>query len=118
MVPTVPSGQYQAYDVWDAPTRWFHWTNALAVFGLIVVGTILLNDDALGISTPGKILLKQIHVVLGYVMGLNLIWRFVWAVFGNLYARLTAILPIETGFWGKLRVYANAFLSGEPQEYI
>jgi Ni/Fe-hydrogenase 1 B-type cytochrome subunit len=118
LVPILSSDQYQAYDVWDVPTRWFHWINALAVFGLIVVGTILLNDDALGISVPGKILLKQIHVVLGYVMGLNLIWRFVWAFFGNRYARWAAILPYGTGFWGKLRGYGNAFMSGEPQEYV
>jgi Ni,Fe-hydrogenase I cytochrome b subunit len=92
-----------------APTRWFHWINALAVLGLIIVGAILLNDDALGISASGKILVKEIHVVLGYVMGLNLIWRFVWAFFGNRYARWTAILPYGTGFWGKLRGYGNAF---------
>jgi Ni/Fe-hydrogenase 1 B-type cytochrome subunit len=118
LVPTISSDRYQAYDVWDAPTRWFHWINALAVLGLIIIGAILLNDDALGISITGKILLKEVHVVLGYVMGLNLIWRFVWAFFGNRYARWTAILPIGTSFWGKLRSYGNAFLSGEPQEYI
>lgn len=33
LVPRASSGQYQAYDVWDAPTRWFHWINALAVLG-------------------------------------------------------------------------------------
>ena len=118
LAPTMSSDQYQAYDVWDAPTRWFHWINALAVLGLIVVGVILLNDDALGLSANGKILLKQIHVVIGYVMGLNLIWRFVWAFFGNRYARWSAMLPYGSGFWGKLRAYGDAFLSGEPQEYI
>ena len=112
------SGQYQAYEVWDVPTRWFHWINALAVFGLIVVGVVLLNDDALGLSANGKILLKQIHVVIGYVMGLNLLWRFVWAFFGNRYARWSAMLPYGSSFWGKLRGYGEAFLSGEPQEYI
>ena len=45
-----PSEQYRAYNVWDAPTRWFHWINALAVLGLISVGVMLLNDDALGLS--------------------------------------------------------------------
>ncbi len=112
------SEQYQAYNVWDAPTRWFHWINALVVLGLSIVGVILLNDNALGLSAHGKILLKQIHVVLGYVMALNLIWRFVWAFFGNRYARWSAMLPFRSGFWGKLRAYGNAFLSGEPQEYI
>lgn len=112
------SEQYQAYNVWDAPTRWFHWINALVVLGLSIVGVILLNDNALGLSANGKILLKQIHTVLGYVMALNLIWRFVWAFFGNRYARWSAMLPFRSGFWGKLRAYGNAFLSGEPQEYI
>ena len=98
LVPTLSSDRYQAYDVWDAPTRWFHWINALAVLGLIIIGAILLNDDALGISITGKILLKEVHVVLGYVMGLNLIWRFVWAFFGNRHARWTAILP----YWNRI----------------
>ena len=113
-----PAEHFHAYNVWDAPTRWFHWINALTVFGLIVVGVMLLNDDLLGLSADGKILLKEIHVVLGYVMGLNLIWRFVWAFLGNRYARWSAILPFGSGFWSKLRAYGNAFLSGEPQEYI
>jgi Ni,Fe-hydrogenase I cytochrome b subunit len=29
------SEKYTPFHVWDAPTRWFHWINALAVFGLI-----------------------------------------------------------------------------------
>ncbi len=78
----------------------------------------MLNDDALGLSASGKILLKEIHVVLGYVMAVNLIWRFVWAFLGNRYARWSAILPYGSGFSGKLRAYGSAFLSGEPQEYV
>ncbi len=113
-----PAGQYRAYEVWDAPTRWFHWINALAVLGLIILGVILLNDDALGLSREGKVLLKQIHVALGYVMSLNLIWRFVWAFFGNRYARWRAMLPGGAGYWGALRGYAAAFLAGEPQQYV
>jgi len=113
-----PSEQYHVYNVWDAPTRLFHWINALAVLGLISVGVMLLNDDALGLSASGKVQLKQIHVALGYVMALNLIWRFVWAFLGNHYARWRAMLPYGPGYWGALRSYATAFLSGEPQQYI
>ena len=113
-----PSEQYRVYNVWDAPTRWFHWINALAVLGLISVGVMLLNDDALGLSAGGKVQLKQIHVALGYVMALNLIWRFVWAFLGNRYARWRAMLPYGPGYWGALRSYATAFLSGEPQQYV
>lgn len=112
------SEHYRVYTVWDVPTRWFHWINALAVLGLIGVGVMLLNDDALGLSASGKVQLKQIHVALGYVMALNLFWRFVWAFLGNRYARWRAILPYGRGYWGALRSYATAFLSGEPQQYV
>jgi cytochrome b subunit of formate dehydrogenase len=55
----LPSGiipEYQPHIAWDAPTRLFHWINALAVFGLIGTGLVILNDDALGLSSAGKIL--------------------------------------------------------------
>lgn len=116
--PNAPSEQYHAYAVWDAPTRWFHWINALAVLGLIIVGVILLNDDALGLSPGGKVLLKQVHVGLGYVMTVNLMWRFVWAFLGNRYARWRAMLPGGSGYWRALRAYASTFLAGEPQQYV
>ena len=87
------SPKYQEYTAWDVPTRWFHWINVLAVIGLIVTGLVVLNDDALGLSTNGKILLKNIHVSFGYVMAANLLWRFVWAFFGNRYTRWRGILP-------------------------
>jgi cytochrome b len=110
--------QYHAYAVWDPPTRWFHWVNALAILGLVFVGVLLLNDDALGLSDGGKVLLKQIHVALGYIMALNLLWRLIWAFFGNRYARWSAMLPGGSGYWRALRGYAAAFLAGEPQQYV
>ncbi len=110
-----PSERYHVYNVWNAPMRWFHGINALAVLGLISVGVMLLNDDALGLSAGGKVQLKQIHVALGYVMALR---RFVWACLGNRYARWRAMLPYGPGYWGALRSYATSFLSGEPQQYV
>ena len=112
------SEHYRAYSAWDVSTRLFHWVNALAVLTLIVLGLILLNEDVLGLSAGGKLLLKQIHVAAGYLMALNLIWRFAWAFIGNRYARWRAILPGGAGYWGALRAYVAAFLSGEPQEYV
>ena len=87
------SGKFQEYPVWDIATRWFHWINALAVIGLIATGIVILNDDALGLSTGGKVLLKRVHASFGYVMGANLLWRFVWAFFGNRYTGWRGILP-------------------------
>ena len=84
---------YREYVAWDAPTRWFHWVNALAVLGLIATGVAILTGGPLGLSPEGKITLKSVHVIFGYVMAVNLLWRFVWAFFGNRYARWRAILP-------------------------
>jgi Ni/Fe-hydrogenase 1 B-type cytochrome subunit len=117
-MPSNPHPEYHEYLAWDVPTRWFHWINALAVIGLMATGIVILSDDALGISAAGKILLKSIHVSFGYVMAVNLLWRFVWAFFGNRYARWRAILPGGTGFTGAIRAYVASFLTGEPQQYV
>ena len=62
---------FHEYLAWDAPTRWFHWINALAVIELIATEIVILSDNALGISAAGKVLLKSIHVSFGYVMAIN-----------------------------------------------
>jgi Ni/Fe-hydrogenase 1 B-type cytochrome subunit len=110
--------EYQEYPAWDVPTRLFHWINALAVLGLIATGLEILTGNLLGLSPEGKIALKSVHVLLGYVMGVNLLWRFVWAFFGNRYARWRSILPGGAGFAGASRAYVASFLTGEPQQYI
>ena len=109
MAQAMPTEQYQIYYVWDAPTRWFHWINALAVIGLTIVGVVLLNDGALGISAGGKILLKQIHVVLGYVMAANLIWRFVCAFLGNRYARWPRHVALRVWLLGRTPKLCHCF---------
>lgn len=107
-----------AYRVWDGPTRWFHWINALSVLGLILVGILILFAGSLGVSAAGRVMLKTIHVWLGYVMTLNLLWRFVWAFLGNRYARWRAILPGGPGYLSALEAYVSAFLAGHPRHYL
>ena len=109
---------YREYIAWDAPTRWFHWINALAVFGLIATGVVILTGGQLGLSPEGKVALKSVHVIFGYVMAVNLLWRFIWAFFGNRYARWRAILPGGRGFDDALRAYIASFLTGEPEQYV
>lgn len=95
-----------------------HWINALAVLGLIATGLVILNDNELGLSAEGKIALKSIHVSFGYIMTVNLLWRFVWAFLGNRYAQWRAILPGGTGFIAAARAYIASFVTGEPQRYV
>ena len=106
------------YAVWDAGTRWFHWINVLCVVTLIAVGIVILNAGSLGVSNPGKISLKTVHTLIGYTFTLNLVWRFIWAFFGNRYARWRSILPGGDGYVHALRSYVSAFIEGHPEQYV
>lgn len=110
--------ELKSYRVWDAGVRWFHWVNVLCVLGLIAVGVGILNDKALGLSNDGKILLKTIHVWIGYVFALNLLWRFIWAFVGGKNARWRTMLPGGRGYLGKLRQYVAAAGAGQPKPYL
>lgn len=110
--------ELKIYSVWDSCTRWFHWINVLCVLSLMAVGLVILNGGVLGISNDGKVLLKELHVWIGYIFALNLLWRFIWAFFGNRYARWNAILPGGKGFTRALRNYIVAFMSGQPERYL
>lgn len=92
----------QEYKVWDATTRVFHWLNVVCVLGLIAIGTVILNAGAIGIPNDGKILLKTVHVWVGYVFALNLLWRLVWAFIGGPYARWRTLLPVGAGYTAQL----------------
>lgn len=115
--PTVATKDLQAYRVWDWTTRLFHWINAITVLSLIAVGLVILNGKLLGVSAEGKILLKTLHVWLGYVFVLNLTWRFVWAFIGNRYARWAAILPLGSGYFASLGEYIRAMRNPQPIVY-
>jgi len=109
--------ELKTYAVWDASTRWFHWINALCVIALAIVGFLILNTDALEVPTAGKLTLKMIHVWIGYVFVLNLLWRIVWAFLGNRYAKWRSILPGGRGYFQALRSYVAAFIAGHPEQY-
>ena len=109
---------FKAYVVWDAGVRWFHWINAVCMLGLIAVGVAILNDKALGVTVDGKILLKTVHVWIGYVFMTNLLWRLVWAFIGGPHARWRAILPGGRGYLDELRAYIADFRAGRPRQYL
>jgi len=108
----------QECKVWDATTRVFHWLNVLCVLGLAAVGTVILNDAALGVSNEGKVVLKLTHVWIGYVFVLNLLWRLVWGFIGGPYARWRAILPFRRGYGTQLAGEFAAIRAGRSQNYI
>lgn len=108
---------YKTYPVWDAGTRWFHWINFICVLALSFLGLIILNGEFFQPSVQTKINLKVVHVWLGYVLTLNLLWRLIWAFIGNRYARWRAILPGGRGYLSAVRGYIAAFIRGTPEFY-
>lgn len=110
--------QLSTHRVWDAGVRWFHWINVICVLGLIAVGVAILNDKALGVDNDGKILLKTVHVWIGYVFAANLAWRLVWAFVGGAHSRWRGILPVGRGYGDALRGYVAALRAGEQPQYL
>jgi cytochrome b len=110
--------ELKAYPAWDAGVRWFHWINLLCLLGLIAVGVVILNAKTLGIPNDGKILLKTVHVLIGYVFAINLLWRLVWAFIGSPRARWRALLPGGHGYRDELRAYLSDVRAGRPRQYL
>lgn len=106
------------YAAWDRTTRIFHWVNALCIFLLAAVGTAILNGGKLGLSTEGKVLLKTIHVLIGYAFVANLLWRLVWGFVGGRYARWRHILPWGRGFGAALGAELRALRGGPTVNYV
>ncbi len=89
------SKKMTVYFVWKRAIRLFHAINFICVIGLIFIGLIIFYNKTLGISGEGKILLKTIHVYLGYVFILNLIIRFVGFFSTDRYANGQAIFRLS-----------------------
>lgn len=110
-------GQLTPYRVWDSVTRWFHWINVLCILILAGIGVVILNANALGVNSDGKVTLKIIHAWTGYVFALNLLWRFIWGFVGNRYARWQAVLPLGRAYRSSLRTYVTGLRAGEAPAY-
>lgn len=110
--------ELKSYRVWDAPTRWFHWINAISVVALVIIGYLILNGRALEIPRSGGMKLKVIHTWVGYVFAINLLLRLVWAFVGNRYARWRAILPGGRGYLSAVGSYLRAYFSRQPEHYL
>ncbi len=88
--------------VWSRNIRLFHWINVIAITLLICIGLIILNGKLFGVSTDGKILLKTIHVIVGYVFATNLLFRVLIGFIGKAHERWSKVLPFNKGFTQEL----------------
>lgn len=106
------------YKVWDRTVRIFHWVNFACVIFLAFVGTAVDCTKELGLSLEGNLLLKAIHVTVGYVFVLNLCWRIVWGFAGGHYARWRQILPVGPGVLTELAQYVRSVARRDPPRYL
>jgi Ni/Fe-hydrogenase 1 B-type cytochrome subunit len=114
----VTDSNINSYKAWDIPTRVFHWLNVLCVIVLSILGLIMLNKAAIGISgREAAIGLKTIHVLVGYVFAINLIVRIVWGFFGGRYSRWSGLLPGKN-FKHEISAYRASVKNGQPQVFI
>lgn len=93
--------------VWSKKIRLFHWINVVTISLLIVIGVIILNSKMIGVGTEGKILLKTIHVIIGYVFAINLVLRIIIGFIGTTYERWDKMLPFNKGFKEELKEFSQ-----------
>jgi Ni,Fe-hydrogenase I cytochrome b subunit len=92
--------------------------NFLCVFVLSVLGLIMLNKSAIGISgREAETGLKALHVTFGYVFTTNLLIRIFWGFLSDRYSRWSSIFP-RKNFIAQLRAYRASVASAKPQTFI
>ncbi|MEC4724189.1 cytochrome b/b6 domain-containing protein [Shewanella sp. D64] len=105
----------KSYQVWDRPSRLFHWVNVLLVISLLFVGFLMLFRTDLGIdSLVAKIKIKELHVIIGYLFAANLLFRIQWGFIGSHFARFANNIPSLRA----MKKYKSALDRGDNPQYI
>lgn len=99
------SNQVTPTLVWSRSIRFFHWVNVVSIVLLLALGLVIFYGKALGVSQEGKVLLKVIHVVVGYVFAVNLCFRLFKGFWGKGLERWSHTLPFSKGYRQSLREY-------------
>lgn len=108
----------QSYKIWDAPTRWFHWVNAVSVLLSLISGFFFMYQEVFRIeSVEAKYALMVAHVLIGYAFTVNLVLRIMWGFFGNRYARWRAVLPDRRSLRA-IGAELQSLMARRPFEYL
>jgi cytochrome b len=87
--------------------------------GLIFVGLAIFYNKDLGVSAEGKILLKTIHVYIGYVFSVNLLLRISGFFFSsNKFSHWKAIIPFGKAHRLSLKSFVKGSKAGNPANYL
>ncbi len=79
--------------VWQAPVRITHWLIVLAIVALSLTGGYIA--DPFLIPPGGSVMttVRQIHLLAAILLMLAGLWRTIWLLRGNRFARWTAFIP-------------------------
>lgn len=108
----------RAYPVWDKTVRVFHWISVLCIMLLTTFGLLLMFSDTFDISNDGKVVLKTLHVCVGYVFVISLLWRLLWAFTGSRFARWRAILPLGKVYRAQYHAEIEGRKIGRPVRFL
>jgi len=87
-------------QVWDVPTRVFHWSMVLSFCGVFL--------------TSESERYRDIHVMLGYTMLGLIAFRVLWGFVGTRYARFASFLFTS----GEVLAYLSALARGRAERYV
>jgi Ni/Fe-hydrogenase 1 B-type cytochrome subunit len=109
-----------ARRVWDPVLRILHWWNALGVLLMIALGSVILAEDALGLSEAGEEGLVLVHGSVGFALGAGILARWLWLFLTPGTASWRDLLPLSakqrTTLAATARYYLGGF-RGEPPFY-
>ncbi len=109
--------------VWEIPVRVFHWLHVASIVVLAFTGYYIGNPFIIVPSDPSLTytmgVIRAIHFVAAFVMGLGFLLRVYWFFVGNRYANWREWIPTDRErwafFWKQFKYYI--FLEQERPLY-
>lgn len=86
--------------IWDAPTRVFHWLQAISFVGAYLTAESERNRD--------------IHLAFGYILLGLIVFRLLWGFTGTRYARFSSFAFNP----GEIFAYLLSLLKNQPKHYL
>jgi cytochrome b len=86
--------------IWDAPTRVFHWLQAISFAGAYL--------------TSESERYRDIHLAFGYIMLGLLVFRLLWGLIGTRYARFSSFLFYP----GEVMAYLLSLFKNKARHYL
>lgn len=115
---------YPVY-VYEAPVRFWHWTQAVCFVLLTISGFLIGSPLPSNFTDTWSTYLFAdiiaVHVICGMFFAALMLYRIYWAAVGNCYSRMIFILPVWDALWwsGMARTALHyLFLRKHPPVFI